>query len=264
MIKFPKSLKFNYTPVWNSHLYAHSQKVTVKDDLDSWGKNAGIGLAEHAVRTHAAVAPFDRRGDIHAWDDFESATKRYNEFAAGAGTIARSTDTAKFGSYSLKMVTDVGVGAACRIEYPQLDYHDGLLGSSISLACANTTYNINWNGYCYDGTKEYIAAIKWIQSTGKLSYWGSDSAFHEISGTYDMYADIHAWATLKIVVDTVEHEYVRALFLNNEIDLADIAVAESADATKRNFNSMFQIAAAENAAKTCYFDNFVFTVNEPV
>lgn len=237
--------------------------VFVKDTVDVWGEEKTIGLAEHAVRTHAAALPFDRRGDIIYWDDFESATPKHIEDIGGAGTIGRSTTTSKFGSFSLKCATGATTNNYCQVIYPQVDYHDVYVGAQTSFACLVDNYDVRWMGNFYDGTNMHLASIKWTESTEKLAYWGSDAAYHDLSGTYPFYADTHSWATLKVVCDISSHEYVRLLFMDNEIELSDIGMEISLNATKRNFASYFKITTLENVAKTCYIDNFILTENEP-
>ena len=241
----------------------NSSSVFVKDPIDVWGKEQTIGLSELAVRTHAAAMPFDRRGDVIAWDDFESSTKRYSENIYGTGTIARSTDTAKTGTFSLKHVTGATTDNYCFMAYMQSDFHLGKLGSQISFASDSDNYVIWWDGSYYDGTYKHTAGIKWTESTEKLSYLGDDAVWHDLPGTYEYYASITNWATLKVVCDISTNYYVRVLFGNDEIDLSDYAMRTQANANKRVFVSTFETITKEDVAKTAYLDNYILTENEP-
>lgn len=207
-------------------------------------------------------SPFDRSRLINR-DDFESATPKYSEDVAGAGTIKRSIDTARFGSFSVKCVTDAVTNRFCQIIYPNVDFIDGNLGAKIYFASNDDNYDVRSLVAVYDGTNSHLAGIKWTESTEKLAYWGSDAAYHDLPGTYPYYSGIHSWAALKIVCDTINKEYVRAVFMSDEIDLGGYGMEISANATKRTFSSYFKIMAAENVAKTCYFDDFRLTENEP-
>jgi len=203
-------------------------------------------------------SPFER-GRLIAWDDLESATKKYTESIAGAGTAARSTDAAKFGSFGLKCVTGALATNFVEINYRQTSFHDGVLGTQMCFASADDTYELLWDGAVFDGTNAHYASIKWTESTEKLSYMDSDGVYQDLPGTYPFYAHIQSWATLRVVLDTVNKKYVSASFMDKWVDLSDYDLYTIAHALKPAFISTFRLTTAEAAAKTGYFDNYRLT-----
>ena len=206
-------------------------------------------------------SPFER-GRLIAWDDLESATEKYTSSITGAGTAARSTDTAKFGSFGLKCVTDVVPTDHVEINYRRTSFHDGFLAPQMCFASADDIYELVWDGAVWDGTNAHHATMKWTEATEKLSYMDSDGVYQDLPGTYPFYAHIQSWATLKVVLDTVNKKYVSASFMDHWVDLSDYDLYTYTSAIKPLFVSTFRLTTAEAAAKTGYFDNYRLTEDE--
>jgi len=245
----------------------HSPNVYIKDPVDVWGKEQTIGLAEHAVRTHAPAMPFDRRGDVLYWDDFESPTMKCYPRAYGSATSARSIDYSKTGDFSLKCTTDatVGVGDYAGLLYAHNDFHLSNVGTQISFMCADTVndYSIMNFLYWFDGSNEYQAIIEWYNATGKLWYRNSSGAMTELAGTYDYKYHTNNFATMKLVVDMANHEYLRVLLFGSEIDMSGIAIQNSGTTSDRYLYTSFTINNNSAVSSTMYFDNYALTENEP-
>ena len=238
----------------------------LKDPIDAWGKQTDVSLAELAVRNHAVAMPFDRRGDVLYWDDFESPTAKYDTtiYGPGVGSIARSIDFCKTKDFSLKIVTDnSSADAYAGIDYEHTDFHVGKIGSQISFATQSTNFYVKLLMQYYDGTHRHDAAIKWDYDTGKAYYYTGAASTVELPGTYTYYRGYRNFATMKLVVDIENDKFDRLLLFNSEIDMSSYNTYSTAVATGRFLSTYFYIYNKTAASKTAYVDNYILTENEP-
>jgi hypothetical protein len=71
------------------------------------------------------------------------------------------------------------------------------------------------------------------------------------------------WYYMKLVIDWDASEYVRFIFGGTTYDLAGIPMRTGASATERHIRVILFNIANTAAVSTVYFDNFIFTQNEP-
>ena len=193
-----------------------SGTVFVKDPVDVWGKEQTIGLAEHAVRTKATSSPYDRRGTLIYWDDFESPSSRYFSETKlySNGTVARSTDNPKFGDFCLKLTTGSTTNDWVRIYYSVNDFHVGKIGAQFSFATQATHALVCLTMEYYDGSKVWTARLDYNLSTDMLRYYGDDGAYHDLITVpyYKGFAgELIPYSTIKLVADFDNKKYVRSL-----------------------------------------------------
>ena len=237
--------------------------VFVKDPIDVWGREVGIGLSELAVRNHSVPKMFDRRGNVAYWDDFESPTLKYTNYTSGAASsVARSTDFAYMGDYSVKAITDATLGDYAGVLYRLSDLHLGKIGSEFKFSTADDDYLIRLLMTYHDGTNENSAILRWTESTGNLDYLKPDSSYGSIATGIERYQANGNWGTVKLVIDTDANKYVRALFFGNEYDLSEYTLFTGASAYKPHVEILFRLETAENVAKTGYIDSFILTDDE--
>jgi len=239
-----------------------SGTVFVKDPVDVWGKEHTIGLAEHAVRVHAAAMMHDRRGDIIAWDDFESSTRKYS---STDGTVTRSTDRSKTGNFSAKCVTGATSGNRAGITYVQSDFHsDTKMGMQVSFATGDDVWGVIIGISYYDMTKLHTWSIR-LKSDGTLQYGDLAGTWQDVPGASSIYKQRdYNFATIKVVGDLSTDKYVRAVLFDKEYDLsAYTCYSVAMPASMPYLYPDMAIETLENVAKTAYFDNYILTENEP-
>ena len=240
--------------------------VFMKDPVDKWGKEKTIGLAEHAVRVHAPPIPYDRRGDVLFWEGFESPTMKGKKYGAAGGTVSRSTDTAKFGDFSLKCVTTAVAHEFAGREYYISDLHDNeKVGIQATFTSAETTkYSIGLDISYYDKTHLHAASIRWDKDTGNVTYVDSGGSYTTLQAVPTFHPDIVNWGTMKLVVDFSSDKYIRALVFGDEYDMSTIAYQKTAVAVGYKVAAIrIYLITTEAVSKTGYFDNFVLTEDEP-
>lgn len=235
----------------------------IKDPVDVLGNEHTIGLAEHAVRTHAVPYPHTRSGNVVFWDDFESSTLKADMSATAAGTYSRSTDYSHFGDFSMKMVTDATSGESCSAHYYVIGKISGKLGSVMMLRTSdpNTYYHIHL--YKYDGTNVSRATIKVNNSDGKV-YYGYPAPTNLV-GTIDMYlgSASRQFVPIKLVVDFDNNKYDHVIVGNTEIDLSSYSTNIAASAIDPNLMCYVSFYTGANFSYTAYLDSVIITDNEP-
>ena len=240
----------------------------LKDPIDAWGKQTDVSLAELAVRNHAVAMPFDRRGDVIYWDDFENPSLKYFPAVkpASAGTINRSTTNPMFGDFCTKMVTGAVADDYCCINYAISNFHEGKIGVQIGFATQSTDATVYVTAIYYDGTNYHQGQLKYEMTNGHLSYYGDDSAWYVID-TIEFFtgyaSEIIPYNTMKLVFDLDNGKYVRSLFFGQENDLSAYDLKSSASAIDRGLIVWWYLSTPVGTAQTAYFDNFILTENEP-
>lgn len=244
----------------------NSPHVFLKDPVDKWGEEKTIGLAEHAVRAHAPPIPYDRRGSVLFWEDFESPTMKGKKYGAAGATVNRSVDTAKFGDFSLKCVTTAVAHELSGREYYISDLHDNeQVGIQATFTSAETTkYAIGLDISYYDRTHLHAASIRWDKDTGNVTYVDSTGSYATLQAVPTFHPDLVNWGTMKLVVDFSSGNYIRALIFGSEYDLSGIAYQTTASVVGYKVAAIrIYIATTEAVVKTGYFDNFLLTEGEP-
>ncbi len=103
---------------------------------------SNIDTAELAVRLGSGVI-YDRRGNVVDYDDFEHGSLKWdNDFTAHAGTVAVSTDTARSGGKSLKIVTANAVADRMNIYRYVTPTFNTNIGMELSFAGVSSYYRL--------------------------------------------------------------------------------------------------------------------------
>jgi hypothetical protein len=204
-------------------------------------------------------SPFER-GRLIDWDDFESASAKYEPNIVGTGTIARSTTNPLFGDFSLKLVTSAGVNDECYAAYSIHDIPTNKkIGSYMSFAAESLNTRIVWFLHYYTGSVRHTAGVSYETANGNLSYYDEDGAYQTIDTipyNYTPFAGLPTYATMGLVADFKNKTYDRVSFLGNEFDLSSYDLHSAASADSLSLIANFSIIATFAAAQTAYFDRY--------
>ena len=233
----------------------------IKDPADTWGHLNTIGMSELSVRVGAPPLTFDRRGDVMRWCDFESATPNYRVTASATEAVhGRSTDTASSGSFSYKAI--LGNAREVQVITETSDFHVGRVGMSMRFSVESiqpvmsllishyTGAKLSYAGIIYDTGSD---AVQYINSDGNPTYIRAVSALD----------GIHAFSTMKLVVDLEKREYCRMLIHGTEVDMTGIALQYTASGVIKRLKGAARIGNGPNT-RTAYIDDIVMTENEPI
>ncbi|MEA3281678.1 MAG: hypothetical protein U9Q68_03825 [Euryarchaeota archaeon] len=242
--------------------------MLVKDPINKWGKEDTIGPAEQSVRGQAPPSVFDKRGELLYWDDFESQSKKYQDWvtAASAGSVERSTENSKFGDFCTKLVTGTTIADSAAVYYYLSDFNIDRIGAEISFASASVNSYIYIDLNYYDGTTQLRGKIAYDLATDILQVWSGGAWVS--AATLPMFmgssGDRLPFTTIKLVMDLANNNYVRALCAGSEVDLSAYTPITVADATKRGVVAYVWFQTKAASAQTAYIDDFKFTGNEPL
>ena len=233
----------------------------VKDPVDIWGELTTIGNAELAVRTHAPPLPFDRRGDIIRWTDFESATPNYETTLTGNGVFHRSTDVACTGDFCGKMHSSA-TGGTIKLVMSTNDFKINRLGVGVMFTTTSASALTRIGLTYFTGTKRYEFFLR-CDGNGD-TYIRDDVLDDTYIGTADKYLSNTSFSSLKCVADIESLKYVRGLVYGHEYDLTEYTGKEYADATAPRIECSVYSHINPALAFTTYIDNIILTENEPI
>lgn len=222
-----------------------------------------IDSGELAARLDSPVK-FDRRGNVVSMDDFEGTTLRWNVQGAGAGYgAAISTDSAFSGSKSCKMTAGAGEFGAAYI-YKYIAYKiPGKVGYEFSFTIDENTFSITLRFEYYNGSKHGSGKIRYLYESSKFQYLNSGGGWTDLLTSIALRTGPFNFHTMKLVIDTENHEYVRFLLDNHSESMADIAIQKSGSAANPSLYLGIEHTSEHADAKSIYIDDIIITQNEP-
>jgi len=249
----------------------HSSSMFIKDPVDVFGNETTIGLVEHAVRTHAPPLLCDGRGAIKFYDDYEQPTTKFSNVSVGSSTAARSIDTCRVGSFSMKLTTGATTDDLIRCVYYTNGLNKDRIGCGTSFAPGDTPTSME-NSYLsillgYDDDAVYhYGELRLDSELGKIQIYNSAGTYTDIatiSQTVGLFSNKNRWADIKLVMNVSTNKYVRAILYGIEYDISDYNIYTSASVAPRKVQGSIEIKTKEAVTHAVYVDNFIITENEP-
>lgn len=229
-------------------------------------KSTGATLADMgdlAVRL-GSIVEYDRRGDIVALDNFEGTVLKWNTPVIGVGTVALDATVMKSGSQAVKLHTDVAGDATSDL----VKYFTALgvmrLGAEISFSDLTDGSDIFFGLSYWNGTSGYRAQL-WFQHSSANLY-----AEGPVSGVWTLVANVGLirtgetlWYPMKLVVDFVNHFYLRVLFSGAEYPIPTLALPTYGSVGGVYILSLFRLQNVVATNHNVWVDDFILTQNEP-
>lgn len=220
-------------------------------------------LGELAVRLGSPNL-FDRLGDVMFMDSFENGLVKWlPEWSGTNGSIAIDTTTAKTGGFSCKLTTGKTTGYYARITAYMPYPYPSSFGFEFSLAIESNIWYVTCtidfikDGIFYRG-KLYIDILN-----ETLYYYNKDNVPTELKNAYIVYADSRNYNTLKLVIDTINLEYVRALTSNQLYNMKGLKLHSNTSPDKDHLEIELLARSISGFNGICYIDNVIITQNEP-
>jgi hypothetical protein len=219
-------------------------------------------LAELAARLRSMVS-YNRYGDVVLTDDFSEGLERWETLTTGTGGLVKLTSLAYLSSGVATLLTPgslVGSLAQIAITFAPLLY--GPIGAAIAFRYYPVLDRIEFDYYSYDGIGYYKFAI-WYNITEKALYYrNSDGVGVKFDDNVDLINSKVMFHQVKMVVNTLNGEYIR-FYINNTTYVFDGIMAQYA-ASSEDPNERFFVIAWGYTPYTGYaiVDNFILTQNE--
>ncbi len=238
-------------------------QAVLSDPEDVFGNPNYMGAGELAVRL-GSIASFERRGQVLAMDDFESALTKWTTITTGAGATVRLwLAAARSGVVSLRALSSATNGQETGVERSipfNLQSKVGLEVSSVipPAGCYVVLYLT-----VYTGAAAIQARLRYLTSTATLQIWTGAGVWTSLTPTVSALTGGINWSTLKLVVDAVTGKYHRVIFNGTQIDASAYSPPSPASGTAPNFYISARVATNESAAVAALFDDAILTQNEP-
>lgn len=224
---------------------------------------ANIDDAELAVRLGSPVS-MDRRGSVVWYDPFETVFNKWDvDYSVGTGWTGLSHNIANHGDSSLLIRTPDDTNAITSLSR----YMNSIKGERIGLElswCSEDDYpRIGLGYYQYDGTN-YTQGIIWFYTQTDILYVQDDvPALVEVADNVGWAEELHAWYTMKVVMDLTKGKYVRAIINNDEYDISAINLTKAASVTPDQLLLQIFVWHTDNREYDVYLDDFILTTDEP-
>jgi hypothetical protein len=130
--------------------------------------------------------------------------------------------------------------------------------------CSEDDYpRIGLGYYQYDGTN-YTQGIIWFYTQTDILYVQDDvPALVEVADNVGWAEELHAWYTMKVVMDLTKGKYVRAIINNDEYDISAINLTKAASVTPDQLLLQIFVWHTDNREYDVYLDDFILTTDEP-
>lgn len=236
---------------------------------DWWGESPTSTIhqvtdaGELAVRLGSPVS-FDRRGNVVWYDDFEDGMQRWVTTGAGTGNAVILTSLYPLsGAYCAKLTG--GSDGAMYAELSRILFSPvpGGIGVEISFELAGLGDEIDLLVTHYDGAALYRYHVRWVRATADFEYLDSAGAWQDIDASKPLIATSASWHTMKVVFDTVDGEYMRAMLDDEEYPLVGIAPQTGASAVEPTVRLQIDVYSTAGNNHSARVDNVIITQNEP-
>lgn len=205
---------------------------------------------------------FDRRGDIAYWDDYESATPKYQTIIFGAGNVTRNSDVAKYGNSSIRIDTGAAAGQGAGISYKTTDYVIEKAGAAVSI----TSEDAFWDLYIvlrHHAPPLYHQALLRIDNAGITDILvGTPPVWVPLAPQPEYFPWLRNWATVKIVTNLHTLEYERAIIFGSEYDLRGHSLSTGPTIEADNLETRIYVLSSINNITHLYIDDYALTRNE--
>lgn len=187
-------------------------------------------MSKEYIRQHEVISQVPSPMEVYLMEDFEDAD-HWTHLSVGQGHWERKTKAAFMGSYGMHLwtrTTSPAIGdiaaiaqylGTLRSRYVELSLRYFIPTSDTSEAF-EIRFPLLRNGYQAD------FRIRWNGSTSMWQYWGTDDAWHNITAISGDYVP-DRWHQIKLLVDTVDGEFISLDTGAEFADLSSISVKET-------------------------------------
>ncbi len=220
-------------------------------------------MAELAARL-GSIVTFDRRGDVVWLDDFEAGLEKWAPVIVGTGAaLTNSPEAARSGGFSAKLTLgdaiDDQTGFVKYMGLPTLSK----VGFEISFTIASALSHLGWRIFMLDGTYQHEAYIRYYESGSELKYLDQNNVYQHLAYIGNLWHASYCWHTAKLVVDHINHKYVRFLINENAIDMSALPYYHPLSGVSPVYSFRYYAANGIIGNRSVYADDAIITQNEP-
>jgi len=236
----------------------------VIDSVDAWNRMLTIGNAELAARLGSSMV-YDKRGQVLFIESFENGWYRWilnKDGLLAAGEI--TPEVAATGGYCVKLTGGSDESNLAGIERRVASRPLGRMGLEFSFSVPAYWDYILASLYLYTGALQYIAAVKFVYSTGNLRVLDEHLGYPIVGVGTALGGDAHWFNTIKIVGDVSTGLYNRVMFNNQEIAIpTNTLKVDTNTTTPPGIKVDIAFYSREGSNDVMYLDDIILTGAEP-
>lgn len=222
-----------------------------------------VGRDELAARL-GSIVTFDRRGSVIWLDDFEDNINKWEAQLYGTGAaVALSSTEARNGAKSVLLTTGNAAGDVTGIRkylpYPTLTK----VGFEISFRTNTDLREQSIHIYLWDGAKQWWAILYVKTYSEEIRYFNEAGSDAVLETSKVLYTNVSLFHTMKLVIDPINHRYVRAIVNEKEYDLSGQAMRSTASISTPRMCVGYLTYAQTTGGILSYADDAIVTQNEP-
>ena len=238
--------------------------------LPDWGlegpKSTTYGLddlGEQAVRLGSIVS-FDRRGDVVLLDDYTQGLTRPQYALNGLGAAYRLVnDRSRWGPLAVRLVGGSTLTRHCvmsyTLGYPVL----GSFGVEVGLQFLTELDEVDITLSIFTGARHVEGLLRYERSVPEWEYMDNLGAYVAFLSPWQINLLNPPFNTVKLVVDAVNEEYVRAIVDNVSYPMPGVPAWWGVNATSPRL--LIEVWMVSRALQNDYvqIDGVIVTQNEP-
>ncbi|GAI67680.1 unnamed protein product [marine sediment metagenome] len=220
-------------------------------------------LGEHAVRMGSPHL-WDRRGDVMAMADFRDGLGQAQIQSVGVGgTVGLSTGHTRTGAYSVVFGGD-GVNVTDQYAFVELALP---APSKVGIEFSFSFESLDgvWEAYLYwtDAAREYQARVRFRPAGLLRDVSWFDGGYHPFNTGLFLNQRDRPIHTMKMVVDLLNHEYVRFIINNHSYSLIGNYAMDVAPSIQSYLWAWGIYHRQVGDVSDVYLDRLIVTQNEP-
>ncbi len=138
------------------------------------------------------------------------------------------------------------------------------VGMEFTFALTGDPSNVIIALFYFDGTYSYDYSVGLFFDLTNMYYEKASGGWEKLDDLIDLTEKTQYWHTLKLVVDLVNHEYVKFMFDSDEWDLLGIPGHKSESDSPPHTEPTFSVGGpGEGTNPYANVNDFIFTIDEP-
>jgi len=237
--------------------------AVLTDPEDVFGNPHYLGAAELAVRL-GSIHRFERRGQVLFMEDFEEGINRWTPATASDnGVVDLTTYSSLSGRFACRLLTSTSSPYNAQIGRPEPYPTLSKMGMEVGIhADGNEDYD-RIGLLLRQETQQYRFYLELDPVDKKLRYMNSSGTWTDIQSISSVDVEPRVFHRLKLVVDLVNKKYVRGLYDDQELNLANIDPHLQVTAVPNDVYMVVSVAGLSAIQRHIRVDDVILTQNEP-
>jgi hypothetical protein len=211
-----------------------------------------------------SVMSYDRRGEVIWFDTFSYGISGWTIGTSGAGAgVSLDAGNGLHGGYSAKLLSGTGVSRLASIQKIFSIFERGRCAIEFCFEPSSGVEHVLILFNYSSGGRQRSAGVKIRYDNNTVEYQSGNNIYTSIVTDFD---DEQAYTKIvfcKLVLDTENNEYVRALINHHHIDLQGEEVPDVGAFSFTYFSCVIRVVGTSGSNDPLLVKQAIFTSNEP-